>query len=281
MPGSSRTSRVTRWLMIGAAVLAPACKREAPPPAGPRDLVVHAADYSFTAPDTVVAGLTRIRLISSGPSLHHLQLARLDSGKTVDSVMAALRRPGPPPGWMHVAGGPNPGVPGDTTEIVTALEAGTYAMLCFVPDSAGMPHVFHGMARALTVVPATGPAVAEGPADVEIALSDFTFTESTPLTAGKRTVRVRNNGPQDHEMFIAKLDSGVTAQQLLTWVNTGMHGRPPARPLGGVSAIAPGMHADVILTLTPGDYALICFLSDATDGREHAMHGMIKQIRVS
>jgi uncharacterized cupredoxin-like copper-binding protein len=51
--------------------------------------------------------------------------------------------------------------------------------------------------------------------------------------------------------------------------------------MGGVSGMAPGMHADFPVTLTPGDYALICFVPDKTDGRLHAEHGMIKQFHVS
>jgi hypothetical protein len=32
--------------------------------------------------------------------------------------------------------------------------------------------------------------------------------------------------------------------------------------------------------LTPGNYALLCFLSDSKDGKPHLMHGMAKPVTV-
>jgi hypothetical protein len=59
-----------------------------------------------------------------------------------------------------------------------------------------------------------------------------------------------------------------------------MDGPPPGKALGGVAGIAPGMSQSFTADFTPGNYALICFLPDATDGKPHFVHGMIQQIAV-
>jgi hypothetical protein len=44
--------------------------------------------------------------------------------------------------------------------------------------------------------------------------------------------------------------------------------------------MAKGAAAYVTIDFTPGDYALVCFLPDAKDGKPHFTHGMVKQIHV-
>ncbi len=270
-------------LACSFALVAAACNREAPP-AAINTITIHATDYAFQAPDTVPAGLTRIVLIGGGPSLHHAQLIRLSDGRTFDSLMAAFRTMGPtdpPPAWMHMAGGPNPGAIGDTTSVTQMLEAGHYVLLCFVPDTAGVPHMAHGMVRPMEVVAAAGAAAAEPTADVTVTLADYSFTESATIAAGRRTIRIVNSGPQSHEVFIARLDSNTTTGQVVEWVSGMMKGPPPAiRAEGGVAGMEPGSHVFLSVNLTPGRYGLFCFVP-GPDGREHTHHGMVKEIRVS
>jgi hypothetical protein len=38
--------------------------------------------------------------------------------------------------------------------------------------------------------------------------------------------------------------------------------------------------AFITADFTPGEYALICFLPDAKDGKPHFAHGMIQQIHI-
>jgi len=275
---------VRHLLSLAALVAVAACKKDAPPPAAPTANVVtiHAADYAFTAPDSIPAGLTTLQLVNAGPSLHHLQLIRLDSGRTMDSLMAAMSHPGPFPRWAYLVAGPNPPQTGDTTWVTTTLAPGHYAMICLIPDTTGMPHFAKGMMHALEVTAATGPAAAEPVADLQIHLGDYSFTESAPLTAGKHTIEVSNDAAQPHEMLIVRLDSGTTAAQIANWGEHGLRGRqPPSRSMGGVSGLSPGAHTFVTVTLAPGRYGLICFFPDSKDGKSHWMHGMIKEITVS
>jgi hypothetical protein len=256
---------------------APAASASAADPAGV--VTVTATDFAFDAPAEVPAGLTTFRLVNRGPSLHHIQLIRLDSGKTVADFEAALKKGGPPPRWAVMAGGPNPPEVGQTASATVPLEPGTYVMLCFIPAADGMPHVMKGMSKPITV---TGPAPAGGAeptADAVVTLKDYDFTLSKPLAAGKQTIRVDNAGPQPHEVAVIRLKPGKTPEDFERWGEKPV-GEAPGTLHGGVSGIMPGTHAFMELDLPAGDYALICFVPDGKDGKPHFVHGMSKRIKV-
>jgi plastocyanin len=246
-------------------------------------LRVTTADYAFEVPDQVSAGLTTIRLVNHGPSLHHIQLVRLDQGKTLPDFLPALQKAAeggaPLPQWATMIGGPNSPTAGDSSTAVFQLDPGTYAMICLIPDASGVPHFAKGMARMITV---TGPAraAAEPVPDVTIKLVDYDFQLSTPLTSGHHTIRVENDAQQWHELALVKLNSGKTPMDFVGWVEK-MTGPPPGELHGGITGILPGTHAFIVTDLAPGDYALICFFPDAKDGKPHLAHGMIKTITVS
>ena len=252
-----------------------------------RTLTVVARDYAFDAADTVPAGRTLVRLVNRGRELHHAYLVRLAAGKTLADLAAALRAGGPPPAWAHDPGGPNAAAPGGTSAAVVPLEPGAYALLCVIPSADGTPHVMKGMARPITVVPAravvpvarTGATTTVAAPDVRLALRDYGFALSRPLTAGRHVVRVTNDAAQPHEVFLARLAPGKTAQDFVAWVER-VQGPPPARPLGGVAPLGRGRSNDLPLDLAPGEYGLFCFVPDAKDGKPHVMHGMVRQITV-
>ncbi len=276
----------TLGIAVALAVAAGCAKKEAAPVAQtePNHVVVTAADYAFQAPDSVPEGLAMIHLVNKGPSIHHLQLVQLDSGKTLTDLMAALKNPGPPPAWVHFVGGPNAVAPTgvDTAVAYATLAAGNYALLCFVPDTAGRPHFMLGMARALTVTAANTTPLPAPQADLVIHLKDYDFTVTGNLTAGTHTIRVINDGPQPHEVVVAALGPRKKAMDLVNFVVTGhMKGMPPAKPIGGVSGLDPHGAATITATFAKGTYALICFLPDAKDGKEHALHGMAKDLTVN
>ena len=82
--------------------------------------VVHGKDFSFDAPDSITAGWTTFRFVNDGPGLHHLQIIRLDGGKTMADFAAAVqdadKNHAPPPAWIIDAGGPN--APNPTAELM-------------------------------------------------------------------------------------------------------------------------------------------------------------------
>jgi hypothetical protein len=241
--------RVPLAVLAGLALVS--CRSDKPPAAeagapdaaapaasaAPSTVTVIATDYSFDAPAEVPAGLTTFHLVNRGPAIHHVQLVRLGEGKTMDDFMAALKAGGPPPEWVTMEGGPNPSELGDTSRTTLRLEPGNYAMLCFVPDPDGTPHVAKGMVRPLTV---TGGSVAGGEpeADVVMKLVDYDFELSQPLTAGRHTIRIDNAGPQEHEVVIVKLDSGKEPMDFAMWGEK-MTGKPPGTGGPGAGGVRP------------------------------------------
>ena len=262
----------------------------APSPSAVAELLVTADDFTFDAPAEVPAGRTAVRLVNHGREVHHVQLVRLDAGKTMDDLLAAVAGGGPPPAWAHDVGGPNAAKPGggEFTAVVN-LQPGAYALLCLVPSPDGTLHVAKGMSRALTVTAATAESTGEttsavaGSADDDIVLTltDYAFGFSRPLTPGTHDIRVRTVGGQSHELVVFKLEEGRTAHDVVAWFEHGQEGPPPAMPVGGVVGIAPGEEENEIqLTLERGRYALICFLPDSGDGKPHFVHGMIQDYEV-
>jgi hypothetical protein len=220
--------------------------------------------------------------VNRGAELHHLWLIRVDAGKTMADVHAALKAGGPPPAWVHDVGGPNASVPGVESTAVVDLAPGRYVLSCWIPSPDGAPHAMKGMTRELIVTPAAGKgarAVAARPATT-MTLRDYDFVMSKPLVAGTQLVRIRNEAPQSHEALVIRLAPGKTAMDFAAWAEK-PNGAPPAVPVGGVTGIARGGWNDVTLALEPGEYALICFVPDAKDGRPHFLHGMAKQFTVA
>ena len=275
-----------RWIALAGMGLALGCaKADAPKsdaalaPAGPNVVEVGATEFAFTMPDSIPAGPTTFRLTNSGAQIHHLQLVRLEDGKTL-ADMQGMDPNGPPPSWVVEVGGPNAAAPGGgVSEGTLDLAPGNYAALCFVPGPDGMPHVMKGMMHPLTVVPSS-EVRAMPEADVTLTLADYSFSPSAPLTSGKHVIKLVNAAQQTHELVLVKLGPGKTPQDLLQWVEK-QDGPPPGTPIGGATGIGPGGTQLMSVDLTPGEYGLFCFVPDATDGKPHFMHGMVQQITIN
>ena len=251
--------------------------------AQPHTVLVTTSDFSFSAPDTVAAGVATFQLVNRGPELHHMQLIRLEQGKTFADFGEAMKNPGPPPAWVSFLGGPNAGIPdGRAMVTVTAtLTPGNYVLLCMIPSPDGKPHVAKGMVKPLTVTGRGNVTQAGAPkADYVMTLYDYNFDFDKQVQAGRRTILIRNTAKQFHEALIVKLPPNTPPTALLEWMQAGQKGPPPAIPMGGIVALTAGQENLVTIDLEPGQYALYCFLP-APDGKEHVAHGMFKQFTVS
>jgi hypothetical protein len=242
-------------------------------------VTVTGKDFKFDAPDEIPAGLTEFRFLNKGPSIHHMQILKLMRGKTFTDLRTALARQGPPPTWMKEVGGPNAPAPGTESNATLMMEPGNYAIICFV-DVGGAPHFTKGMVRPLKVVAASGPAASNPIPDVTATLFDYNFKLSAPILAGTRTIKVQNTANQPHELELVQLAPGKTANDFLAWAGGGMKGPPPAKPIGGIAGLERGMSQTFTANFTPGNYAFICFIPDAKDGKPHFTHGMTKDFSV-
>jgi len=130
------------------------------------DHSVTATEYEFAPPSAVAPGQTTMQFINSGAEAHELGVVALQEGFTADDLLALFSAPeeptaapgeptptagqeGPPP--FTSVGGVGAIPPGGSAYWIQNLEAGTYALICFVPNAEGTPHAFLGMVASFTV----------------------------------------------------------------------------------------------------------------------------------
>jgi uncharacterized cupredoxin-like copper-binding protein len=245
--------------------------------AAAHELRIVARDYAFDAPATIAAGVTTVFLANKGSELHHAVILRLDEGHTAADFETALAAQAPIP-WVKGVGGPNAVPPGGESSTTMSLEPGHYVVTCFIPTADGTPHIMKGMIRELTVTGSHSMALLP-PADIIVALTDYGFKFSTPLTAGHHVILARDDAVQDHELVLLRLQPGKPVREMLVWAHHPV-GPPPAMPIGGFTVLSTGRSSEMTVDLTPGEYGLICYVPDSHDGKPHAEHGMVQQITV-
>jgi hypothetical protein len=244
-------------------------------------VTIHAKEFSFTAPSTIPAGQVTLRLVNDGQQLHHVQVLQLTQGKTMADLEAAMKSKGPPPAWLVSVGGPNAAVPGATIEATLTLDPGNYVIACFIPSPGAdaTPHAMKGMIKPLTVsaekgVTQAGAEVEATPTpDIHLELKDYGFVFSKPVTAGKHTIHVMNDGPQEHEAVLFRLAPGKHISDVDAYVEGGMQGPPPGKPIAGMAALGKGRTGIFTDDFTPGNYGLTCFVP-APVGKVLADHGL-------
>jgi hypothetical protein len=204
---------------------------------------------------------------------------RLDSGKTLTDFQDAMKVPGAaPPRWATWIGGTH-AWPGGTSQVSIPLVPGTYVWYCIIPGPDGVPHFAKGMTAAMTVTADTSQMAAPPAADISVTMHDYTWDLSTPLTAGTHTLKVTTAPGQPHELVLVRLAEGKTAQDFAAWAEK-MQGPPPVESLNGIAIMQPGQVNYTTIDFKPGHYAFVCFVPDATDGKPHVAHGMVKEFTI-
>jgi hypothetical protein len=275
-------SRTFTGLVAAAVLVSGGCVASADTAPAVLTLSYVATDYSFDGPATAPSGLTEFRMINQGGELHHIALIRLEEGRTMLDLFAAMQEGATTfPSWAREVGGPSAAGPGGEIASTVLLEPGRYAVLCFIPSPHdGIPHVMKGMAMELDVTEGMAQAPAPEPA-IELVLTDYDFEFSQPLRAGTNHIRVRTATPhrQAHEAVFVRLEDGRSVEDMAHWVEA-PDGPPPGMPIGGVAGLSPGEWNDLTLELEPGRYGILCFLPDVGDGMPHIVHGMLTEITV-
>lgn len=247
------------------------------------EVVIEASDYSFSAPAEVKAGMTKVTLTNTGQELHNAPLLYLKDGKSFEDFAAEMELSGPEgamPDWVESAGGPGPPVPGGSASAFVDLKPGNYVMLCPIPNAEGVPHMNLGMIRPMRVVASDAPAAAAPAADITVTGTDFAFGAESEMAAGSHVMGFQNDGQQDHELVLFKLNEGASAADIVAAFEPGGSGQPPAMPLGGVIGVPAGGFQSFPVDLTPGRYALLCFYPDLDSGKMHIELGMTDEFEV-
>jgi uncharacterized cupredoxin-like copper-binding protein len=119
----------------------------------------------------------------------------------------------------------------------------------------------------------TGDATA-----ADLSTSEYAFIpETQDVTDGNVAFNVSNVGGEEHEVFIAKVPEDLDIEQALQ-----SEEQPEGvEDIGSIVGLLPGTEATLLFQddLTPGRYALLCFVSNA-EGTPHAFLGMIGEFTV-
>lgn len=237
--------------------------------------------YKLNGPSSAAAGWVKITLRNEGLEPHQAVVLALGN-MTYAQFQAALMAP---PSNNSTApelkpmGGVGASTPGGNVTAWVNLSVGQYAVVCFIPDPSGVPHAAHGMTAPLTVVASSAPAATPPVADVNVTLTDYNFTVSPNLTAGRHVLAIHNAGSHDHEAPIFKMKGNATLQDVLNAFFGGVE--PPLADAGGGGPIEPGATEYVEWTFTPGTYGFACFEQDTPNAPFHAQLGMVLEVHVA
>lgn len=129
------------------------------------------AEMYFEVPDTLATGPQIWKVVNNGQQVHHVVLAGVPDGTTEDDVLALIESefagpPASPEAGATPVEAAEAGLSFEEVEDVfytllfsegqanwyeVDVQPGTYAMLCFMPDPSGTPHVMLGMIEVFTV----------------------------------------------------------------------------------------------------------------------------------
>jgi uncharacterized cupredoxin-like copper-binding protein len=153
VPSADGTPHYAKGMIkpVQVAATSPAPETQFPTTAN----TVTAHDFTFDGtPASLPAGQATITFKNAGSQSHEMSLVKLNPGVTLDQLKTALSSSAPPSGPPPFTseGGMGGIAPGATGQTTVNLSAGSYALICNIPDPAtGKPHVALGMLSGFTV----------------------------------------------------------------------------------------------------------------------------------
>ncbi len=240
-----------------------------------QQIEITAGDQGLEAPQSAEAGLAEITLDNTSQDPHDAQLIRVEGDHSAQEAaqgIQASQQGEPLPDWLFAGGGVGTTPPGETNTVTQALEPGTY-------------YVFDTEGRTESEPPAmevTGDESAEVPTDAPatITASEYTF-ETEGLSADSSEINFENGGEQPHHIVAAPLNEGATIEDVERFAQD-ESGPPPIDFEQVVStAVLEGGDSQVVdLPFEPGEYALLCFISDREGGPPHVAKGMVAEATI-
>lgn len=241
---------------------------------GRPQITISASAQGLAVPSEVPGGLVDITLETEADEAagaenvgHHLVIARLNDGVTLEEAMAAGDAAFTT--MMTVKGGNGTIAAGESLEMTLDLQPGNY----FVLDNPQLPDP---VIETFVVVEPTGVAPApEAEGTVHIGPN---MVISVPENFdGTGVWHFVNDDPALlHEAAMAKLAEGKTMDDVIVWGQHGFAGEPPfVGEFGSMGALGPGEQGwTTLVPPGPGEYVLICFVPDES-GMPHLGNGMV------
>jgi hypothetical protein len=111
--------------------------------------------------------------------------------------------------------------------------------------------------------------------------TEFAYEGPDSLPAGDVTMIMDNQGKQMHELVLGELLEGKTMDDVHALLMKGPPKNPPKwfRNVSGTGA-KPGETGTLEAELTPGTYAMLCFVPDKASKKPHVVLGMMKEVTV-
>jgi hypothetical protein len=161
----------------------------------------------------------------------------------------------------------------------TAAPATTAASTTAAPTTAAPTTAARTTAPATTAASTTA-AAAQLPV-IDVVEKDFAFDLPQQLPAGVVRITASNEGAETHHAQFARLNDGVSYEQLFAAFAGGPEAALPLVTLtGGPGPTQPSANLSVTTELPEGQYVVLCLISGA-DGIPHAAKGMVAQVTVA
>jgi len=114
----------------------------------------------------------------------------------------------------------------------------------------------------------------KGGSQVAVTLDDYAIRPAeTTLSAGEVAFKIENVGATEHEMVVIRSD--VAIEDIPVDGDEANEEAPGMTPIGEVEGVQPGETTELVLTLEPGRYILLCNLA------KHFGRGMVTEIQVA
>jgi hypothetical protein len=253
------------------------------------EIAVTVGPDGVEAPDSLAAGRYLVTLSAAEPYVAYVDFMQPPAGLTPeeehDLAKAAAGEDLAQHDWVY-AGGNNTFEVGVPVRFVVELAAGEYQIAAsYYTFEENSEEVMTLMPLTVTEGATPAASVAEPAAAVTLDESDdlrYTVNVDT-VPSGPQVWKIANTGEMHaHHAVFWRIPEGITADDIVADFAGLMSGTPPAGPPlisrfvhVGYSALQSGGQTTWIeLDLTPGTYAVICFIIDPMTGRPHVMDGM-------
>jgi hypothetical protein len=118
------------------------------------------------------------------------------------------------------------------------------------------------------------------PPVVDIMATDYAFDAPDTIPSGLVTIRLMNHGQEPHHAQLLRMNDGVSFAEFGAALQSeGESALRLTTLTGGAGALNPSKSDEVTLNLTPGQYAIACFIP-SEDGVPHLAKGMLRPLTV-